>query len=191
MSRACLTGRTAIEAMAQQEHLLGDDTPQSLAEAIGWLERAVAGSTLRMQDDDRGIRVLDLMQARGLTFRRIHWVGMNSGLFPRRARREPILGESLRRRLIRASGRPLAVESPEGSAEHLLLALVIGSATEQMDFSWQRADEAGHAKVPPSRCARSLASRRDARTCRPGSPMQRTFPPIPLRCCKAGSTARG
>jgi ATP-dependent helicase/nuclease subunit B len=99
------------------------------------------------RDDGGGIRVLDALRLRGCTFRHVHLLGLNAGLFPRPPREDPVLPDWLRRALRERTGRPLVVESEAADEEHLLLATLLGSASERVELSWQRADESGRAKV--------------------------------------------
>ncbi len=151
------TLRQVFDEMRRMESLVGDRRPRTYSEMRGWLEDAVDGEDQGLFERDRGgIRVLDAMQARGLTFREIHLLGLNSGQFPKAAREDPVLGESLRQRLREATGRPLGVKSRRRHEERLLLSIVVGAAGERVAVSWQRADEAGRAKTP-SLALRELA----------------------------------
>ena len=141
--------RELLDEMGRLETLVGDDRVIRFDEVRAWLVDAVQGSEppLRRQDDG-GFRVLDAMQLRGLTFRHVHFLGLNSGLFPRRPREHPVLGDGPRSRLAESTGRPLPLASEGMHEERLLLSMVVGSARERVDVSWQRADEAGKAKTP-------------------------------------------
>ncbi len=146
-----------FDEMRRLESLVGDRRLRTYSEMRGWLEDAVDGEEQGLFESDRGgIRVLDAMQARGLTFRQVHLLGLNGGQFPKAAREDPVLGESLRQRLREATGRPLGVKSRRRHEERLLLSMVVGAATERTAISWQRADEAGRAKTP-SLALRELA----------------------------------
>ena len=136
-----------VEDMAQLERVAGDVRDVPFEEMRSWLESAVDGDRLTLRRrDDGGIRVLDAMQLRGLTFRRLHLMGMNGGQFPRPPREDAILDDDLRRALRERTGRPLGIKSRGTAEEHLLLALLLGSARERTEVSWQRADESGRAK---------------------------------------------
>jgi ATP-dependent helicase/nuclease subunit B len=69
-------------------------------------------------------------------------------VFPRNGRDDPVLGDGLRRELRKRYGKPIPIKSGAAEEERLLLSLVVGSATERVDLSWQRADESGRAKTP-------------------------------------------
>jgi ATP-dependent helicase/nuclease subunit B len=139
--------RGLLDTMGELEPLIGDRRPVGFKEARAWLEDAVDAARLTLQrDDGGGIRVLDAMQLRGLTFRQVHVLGMNGDLFPRPPREDPVLPDVVRRALRERTGRPIGIKSAGTDEEHLLLAMVLGSARERVDVSWQRAHESGRAK---------------------------------------------
>jgi hypothetical protein len=138
-----------VREMADLELLLGDEREVPFGEMVDWLERAVGGDTTQERStDDGGFRVLDAMQARGLTFDAVSFLGFHSGLVPREPREDPFLPDRLRVRLARATSRPIGIPSESESEERLLLALLLASARATIDVSWQRADEAGRLKSP-------------------------------------------
>lgn len=137
-----------LSEMRALETLLGDARDVPFAEMIAWLEGAVDDVALSPRAfDDGGFRVLDATQARGLTFDRVFLVGMNSGAFPRVPREDPFLSDATRERLREATGRPVPVRTDAADEERLLLALVLGSARERFDVSWQRADDEGKSRT--------------------------------------------
>ncbi len=150
--------REILDAMNDLESLAGDRRQVQFEEALDWLEQAVSSTRLTLRrDDDGGVRVLDAMQLRGLTFRHVHLIGMTSGLFPRTPRQDPVLTDEVRRELRERTGRPIGVKAEGTEEEHQLLAMLLGSARERIEVSWQRADESGRAKIA------SLALREIAR----------------------------
>jgi ATP-dependent helicase/nuclease subunit B len=150
--------REILDTMGEMEPLIGDRRLVGMQEARAWLEDAVDTARLTLRrDDGGGIRVLDAMQLRGLTFRHVHLLGMNGDLFPRAPREDPVLPDVVRCALRERTGRPIGIKSAGTDEEHLLLALLLGSARERVDVSWQRAHESGRAK------SASLAMREIAR----------------------------
>lgn len=111
------------------------------------LERAWRGAAMPIRPRDGGVRVLSAMPARALPFRVVVLLGLNQGSFPRRPRHDPFLGDDARRDL-RASAPSLGVKSEARREERELLALLLGSATEVLHVTWQRADENGKARTP-------------------------------------------
>jgi len=107
--------------------------------------------------DEGGVRVLDAMQARGLSFDALFLIGLNADAFPRRFADDPFLDEADRRLLRERLSAPLPIASWGRDEEHLLLAHLLGSPTGRLTVSWQRADDDGRARVP------SLALREIAR----------------------------
>lgn len=145
-----------LEDMAGLE-ILGSARPVTAEDALTWFEQVVDDTTLTsMSRDTGGIRVLEVMQARGLTFERVFLVGFHAGAFPRIGREDPFIGDSVRRAVHEELRRPLASGLEGGDEERLLLALMTGAATEHLHVSWQRADDTGRA-VSPSAAVRELA----------------------------------
>ncbi len=147
-----------LEEMRGRETLLGETEPVAFLEMLTWLEQAADRSTVPVRRGDQGgIRVLGALQARGLTFERVYWIGLNSDVFPRPPREDPVLGDALRRRLGEITGLPLPRSSRGLDEERLLLGLLLGASAERTEVSWQRADERGRSRTP------SLALREIAR----------------------------
>jgi RecB family exonuclease len=153
-----------LGAMKDVESVLGDDRAVSRSEALAWLQaRADAATVLPDGAEGAGVRILDAMQARGLTFAELNLLGMNAGIFPRVGRETAFLGEGSRLRLREATGRPLPIASEAGGEEHLLLATILGAARDRLRVSWRRADESARPLVP------SLALREIVRFAKPGA----------------------
>ena len=146
-----------LREMRALETIAGQTGPVRFGDMRRWFESAV-DRTERMPHgaDDGGIRVLDMMQMRGLTCRHLFLVGMNSGILPRPPRPDPILPDKLREALRRPDA-PLPVKKEGLDEERLILSLTLGAATDGIELAWQRADEAGRARTP------SLALRETAR----------------------------
>ncbi len=170
-----------LDDMRALPALLGDSREVPFEEMVSWLERAADGASLApRRADGGGIRLLDAMQGRGMTFDRVFLLGMNSGVFPRVAREDPFLRDEARERLRAATGKPLPVKREGASEERLLLALVLGSARERLEVSWQRADETGRAKaasIALREIARLASGRPDLDAVRPAP---ESFPSHPL-----------
>jgi RecB family exonuclease len=153
-----------LASMREIETLLGDDRRVSRGEALAWLDARADAATLPPEGaDGGGVRILDAMQARGLTFTHLGLAGMNTGIFPRVAREDPFLSDSSRLLLREATGRPLPIATESDGEERLLLAMLLGQAREQLRVSWRRADDAARPLVP------SLALREIARFAKLGA----------------------
>lgn len=136
-------------AMQGLATLLGDERSVSHGEALSWLAARADAATLSPDGaEGGGIRILDAMQARGMTFSEVGLVGMNSGVFPRVPREDPFLPDASRLRLRGATGRPLPVAAESGGEERLLLSMTLGSASRRLRVSWLRSDEEARPKVP-------------------------------------------
>jgi RecB family exonuclease len=143
-----------FESMRQLESILGDDRTVARGEALSWLDARVdAASIAPEQGDGGGVRILDAMQARGLTFSHLTLAGMNTGVFPRVARDHPFLSDDARARLREATGRPLPLARESDAEERLLLAMMLGAARERIHVSWLRADDAARPLVPSTALA--------------------------------------
>jgi len=116
-----------------------------------------AGGPGRIGDDNGGVRVLDAMQARGLSFDSVYFIGCNADLFPRRAVEDPFLSDADRRLLRDRYRVPLPIKLEAHEEERLLLAQILAGARVRLTVSWQRADESGTTRSP------SLALREIAR----------------------------
>jgi RecB family exonuclease len=137
-----------FESMREVETILGDDRKIPRDGALAWLEaRASAATVVPDGTDDGGIRILDAMQARGLTFSHVGLLGLNAGIFPRVAREDPFLADTSRRRLREATGHPLPVAAESAGEERLILAMILGATRDQLRVSWRRSDESARPVV--------------------------------------------
>ncbi len=129
--------------------------------------------------DAGGIAVLDLQQARGLSFRRAVILGCQEGALPRAASEDPWLRDEQRDRLERAArarGSRASIPrkgSPLAEERHLF-ALALASVRERLVLSWQRLDEGGRPRGPSTflrdvaRVVRGPEAARDPAVASPG-----------------------
>ena len=103
---------------------------------------ASEGSPIRGRDEG-GIRVLDLMQARGLHHRAVIWLGFHAALYPRRPSADPHLSDAARASIRSTTGAPLPDKLAGAEEERLLLAMALASAAEVIGISYQRAKDEG------------------------------------------------
>jgi RecB family exonuclease len=149
--------QTLFQSMRGVETLLGDGRALPRGEAVGWLEARIdAAKSPAEGGEGRGVRILDVMQARGLTFSHVELVGMNAGIFPYVALEHPFLADDSRVRLRELTGRPLPIAGERDGEEHLLLAMLLRSTRDHVNVSWRRADESARPLVP-SLALRELA----------------------------------
>lgn len=155
-----LPRHAALENLLKEMELLDcvtADTDVTAEQAVSWMETAIDGVTDTLSSDENGgIRVLDFMQARGLTFSQVVLLGFHTGSFPRIPRPDPFLGEAVRQAIASELGVPIPGLADGGEEEHLLLALMLGAAGNQIHLSWQRADDTGRS-VSPSPALREVA----------------------------------
>ncbi len=124
----------------------GDAQAMDLAEALAFVESSVQDAELPWPSSD-GLRFLDVMQARGLTFRHLFLIGFNADLMPRRPREDLFLRGRRRARARRATGKPLALRHEAREEEWLLFASTLAAATDSLTVVWQRADAEGKARM--------------------------------------------
>jgi len=98
----------------------------------------------------QGVQVLDAMTARGLTFRALFVIGLNDKIFPRVVREDPFLRDRQRAVLQATLGYKVDDKLSGHEEERLLFELLIGSATQRLCLSYQRADEDGRVLAPSS-----------------------------------------
>ncbi|MGH9749767.1 MAG: PD-(D/E)XK nuclease family protein, partial [Candidatus Polarisedimenticolia bacterium] len=157
-------GTAAVLALLDEMRRLDAlDVPFGRREALAFFEQGAQGAALPIGavggeagPDNGGVRILDAMQARGLSFEALFLIGFNTGQFPRRSREDPFLGDADRRRIRDRLGAPLPIARQGIEEEQLLLAHLAGAAGSRLTLSWQRADETGKARAP-SLALRELA----------------------------------
>ncbi len=138
-----------LTAMRAVETVLGESRMITRGEALAWLDARADAATLEPRGaDGGGVRILDAMQARGLTFGHVGLAGMNTGIFPRVAREDPFLCDASRKLLREATGRPLPIASESDGEERLLLEMLLRQSRERLRVSWRRADDAARPLVP-------------------------------------------
>jgi len=149
--------RAARSALEEIRSLQDAGVSFRAGEALSRFERALGETEILVAPGSSGVRVLDANRARGLAFDAVFLAGFNADLIPRRAPEDPFLDDTDRLALREALGAPLHTAADAREEEHLLLAHLLGSARKRVVISWQRADDAGKAKVA------SLALREVAR----------------------------
>ena len=132
----------ALESVAELAVLEGVADPVPFVEFVRHVRRVLAGAG-RGSADRGGVRVLDLMQARGLAFRAVVVLGVHVGTLPRPSRSDPFLPESM----LRAAGGAF-LRAAGDDEERLLFALAVASATDELAITWQRVDDRNRARGP-------------------------------------------
>jgi RecB family exonuclease len=103
-----------------------------------------------------GVHVLDLMQARGLRFEALIWIGFHRDVFPRRGRQDLHFDDRARESVWERSGKPLYSKLRAADEERLLFALALASTSKRLVIFHQRADDRGE-KRARTRAFRDLA----------------------------------
>ena len=90
-----------------------------------------------------GIQVLDVTEARGLTFRHLFLIGLDKGAFPRTIREDPALPDSLRHVLAREGHGvlPDLARKRAGHSEERHLFAQLVAASPSVTLSWLEADD--------------------------------------------------
>jgi hypothetical protein len=96
------------------------------------------------------------MQARGLHHRAVIWIGFHAALYPRTPSADPHLSDEARASIRSRTGAALSRKLDGSEEERLLLAMALGSATEVLGISYQRAKDEG-GKEPRSSALREIA----------------------------------
>jgi len=95
-----------------------------------------------------GLALLDFQQARGLSFSKVILLGFHQGGFPRTPGEDGFLPDRVRRLLSRELPDPLPLREDQRADEHLMLALVLRCAREELLVLRQRSDADGRALAP-------------------------------------------
>jgi ATP-dependent helicase/nuclease subunit B len=95
-----------------------------------------------------GVTVTDVMGARGLSFRLLFVLGLNSHAFPRFILEEPFLSDRARRDLFELRGHKISIRHEGYDEERLLFHLMERAATERLVLLTQRSDAEGRKKDP-------------------------------------------
>ena len=95
-----------------------------------------------------GVQVLEVQQARGLSFKVVFLLGMNEKVFPRLIREDPFLSDAARSALAQATGCRLGRKLDGYEEERFLFELMRQSATQHQYLLTERSDEEGKALIP-------------------------------------------
>jgi RecB family exonuclease len=138
---------TLLGGLRALPRLLGEDHPVPFADAVRAFELAVDGAVRRpLREDGGGIRLLDAMQARGVTFERTVLLGWHADAIPQGRDEDVVLPDRVREALRRRCGRPLPVRAESLDEERLLATSLLASGRRSVDLVRQRADAAGRTR---------------------------------------------
>jgi RecB family exonuclease len=138
-ARALAAGRSALAELRDLAGYAREAAPATAGELAG----ALAGIEVNSgRLPGRGlVAVLDPLQLRARRVRALFVSGLQEGVFPLRARPQPLLGERERSRVAEASGLLLGEPEEILSAERYLLYAVLSRPEERLTLSWHESDD--------------------------------------------------
>jgi len=95
-----------------------------------------------------GVQVLEVQEARGLSFKALFILGINEKVFPRLIREDPFLSDAVRDALSQATGSRLARKMNGYEEERLLFELMRSLPSQRLYLLTQRSDEEGKILIP-------------------------------------------
>lgn len=140
-ARALAAGRRALAELRELARNAPELAPSSADELAMVLERIVFPSGHGPQPG--AVAVLDPLALRARRVRVLFVCGLQEGVFPARARPQPLLAEDDRRRLAEASGLRLGEQEDLLAAERYLLYAALSRPQEQLILSWHASDDEG------------------------------------------------
>ncbi len=155
------------ECFAEMRTLTNVSGPIQYAEFLATLKRFMeerfAWNPLQPEKTD-GVRVVDAMAARGLSFRFLFVIGLTDHVFPRHIREDGFFRDSARRFLDMHLGFKIQEKTRGYDEEKLLFYLLMHAVRERVVLVSQRSDEEGRTTIPSwylqevERCMPGLAS---------------------------------
>jgi ATP-dependent helicase/DNAse subunit B len=140
-ARALAAGRRALGELREFARSAPELAPASAGELADVLERIVFPSGHGPQPG--AVAVLDPLALRARRVRVLFVCGLQEGVFPARARPQPLLAEEDRRQLAEASGLRLGEQEDLLAVERYLLYAALSRPQEQLILSWHAADDEG------------------------------------------------
>jgi ATP-dependent helicase/DNAse subunit B len=140
-ARALAEGGRALAQLRELARLAPELAPASaaeLADVLGDVE-LVSGE----RPAPGAVAVLDPLALRARRVRALFVCGLQEGVFPARARVQPLLSEQERRRLAEVSGLRLGEQEDLLAAERYLLYASVSRPEERLVLSWHSADDEG------------------------------------------------
>ncbi len=153
------------ECFAEIRALTDISGPVEYAEFHSTLTRFMEERLVRNPSQaENGVRVVDAMAARGLSFRYLFVIGLTDHVFPRHIREDGFFRDSARRFLDVHLGFKIQEKTRGYDEEKLLLYLLMHAAREGVTLLVQRSDEEGRTTIPSwylqevERCVPGLAA---------------------------------
>ena len=153
------------ECFAEIRALTDVSGPVRYAEFHSTLTRFMEERLVRnLSRAENGVRVVDAMAARGLSFRYLFVIGLTDHVFPRHIREDGFFRDSARRFLEEHLGFKIQEKTGGYDEEKLLFYLLMHAAREGVTLLAQRSDEEGRTTIPSwylqevERCVPGLAA---------------------------------
>ncbi len=140
-ARALAAGSSALAELRDLAKAAPELAPGSGPELARSLERVEVFSGQRPTPG--AVAVLDPLALRARRVKALFVCGLQEGLFPARARPQPLLADEERRRLAEASGLRLGEHEDALAAERYLLYAAVSRPEELLVLSWHVADDDG------------------------------------------------
>ena len=146
----CLGVYQAVqECLAEIRALTDLSEPVRYAEFLETLKRFMEERFVRNPSQpETGVRVVDAMSARGLSFRFLFVIGLTDHVFPRHIREDGFLRDAVRRFLGMHLGFKIQEKTGGYDEEKLLFYLLMHAAREGVTLVGQRSDEEGRTTIP-------------------------------------------
>ncbi len=139
--------RAVLECLSEIRTLTRVSGPVHYAEFLETLRRFMEVAWNPWQPEN-GVRVVDAMAARGLSFRVLFVIGLTDHVFPRHIREDGFLRDSARRFLDVHLGFKIQEKARGYDEEKLLFYLLMHAAREKVVLVAQRSDEEARPTVP-------------------------------------------
>ncbi len=138
-----------LECFAEIRSLTDVSGPVEYAEFHSTLTRFMEEQFVRNSSQaENGVRVVDAMAARGLSFRYLFVIGLTDHVFPRHIREDGFFRDSARRFLDVHLGFKIQEKTRGYDEEKLLFYLLMHAAREGVTLLAQRSDEEGRTTIP-------------------------------------------
>ena len=137
------------ECLAEIRALTDVSGPVQYAEFLATLKRFMEERFVwNPSQPEQGVRVVDAMGARGLSFRFLFVIGLTDHVFPRHIREDGFLRDAARRLLDVQLGFKIQDKTRGYDEEKLLFYLLTHAAREGITLVAQRSDEEGRTTIP-------------------------------------------
>lgn len=137
---------TALSSLESLDQIRAEVSRDDYLELL--IEKLTAMRVRPNPPPTRGVRVLDVMSARGIPFKAIVVLGMNEKIFPRFILEDPHLRDATRARLSFTLGVKILEKLRGYNEERLLFRMLMDNARDQLHLIYQRSDEEGKVQIP-------------------------------------------